>query len=73
MISVIDGVNERVLRMLPLKHGKEVQSISFIRDVSCCVNPKYFETKPRSVSVFSENGKVTCPISSTELRHTKRC
>ena len=35
--------------------------------------PVAFETKPRSESVFSDNGKVTCSISSTELRHTKRC
>ena len=43
-----------------------LQSISVHHDDSYCVNPKYFE--PRSVSVFSENGKVI----STELCHAKR-
>ena len=30
MISVIDGVNERVLRIMLLKNGKEVSSLSWI-------------------------------------------
>ena len=34
MISVIDGVNERVLRMLLLKHGKEVFSLLWINVLS---------------------------------------
>ena len=34
MISVIDGVNERVLRIMPLKNGKEVSSLSWINVLS---------------------------------------
>ena len=30
MTSVIDGVNERVLRIMLLKNGKEVSSLSWI-------------------------------------------
>ena len=34
MISVIDGVNERVLRIMLLKNGKEVSSLSWINVLS---------------------------------------
>ena len=34
MISVIDGVNERVLRIILLKNGKEVSSLSWINVLS---------------------------------------
>ena len=34
MISVIDGVNERVLRIMLLKNGKEVSSLSLINVLS---------------------------------------
>ena len=34
MISVIDGVNERVLRIMLLKNGKDVSSLSWINVLS---------------------------------------
>ena len=34
MISVIDGVNERVLRIMLLKNEKEVSSLSWINVLS---------------------------------------
>ena len=34
MISVVDGVNERVLKVMLLKNGKEVSSLSWINLLS---------------------------------------
>ena len=48
MISVIDGVNERVLRIMLLKNGKEVSSISWINVKFYSQNTNLLPPKPKS-------------------------
>ena len=47
-ISVIDGVNERVLRIMLLKNGKEVSSLSWIIVLFHSQNTNLLPPKPKS-------------------------
>ena len=48
MISVIDGVNERVLRIMLLKNGKEVSSLSWINVLFYSQTTNLLPPKPKS-------------------------
>ena len=56
MISVIVGVNERVLRIMLLKNGKEVSSLSWIN----------------RIKFYSQNTNLLPPKPKSSFRHLKQ-
>ena len=58
MISVIDGVNERVLRIMLLKNGKEVSSLLWIY-VHC-------------IKFYSQNTNLLPPKPKPSFRHLEQ-
>ena len=56
MISVIDGVNERVLRIMLLKNGKDVSSLSW----------------KKRIKFYSQNTNLLPPKPKSSFRHLKQ-
>ena len=53
MISVIDGVNEGVLKIMLLKNGKEVSSLSWINVLSFIHKILIFQELSRQKRIFT--------------------